>query len=131
MSQQVPLLGVNAVILKGTEPIGSAKFARIIVENEVVKAYSIGSKTPVALEIGNQSFRVSLSKWYIDNAFLSDVLNGTKVTIEVRPAGEGTGKPKITLSNVVFRRWQYTNPQDDYLEEELEGEGTGITLGTQ
>jgi hypothetical protein len=131
MSQQVPLLGVNAVILKGTEPIGSAKFARIIVENEVVKAYSIGSKTPVALEIGNQSFRVSLSKWYIDSAFLTDVLNGTKVTIEVRPAGTGTGKPKITLSNVIFRRWQYTNPQDDYLEEELEGEGTSIALGTQ
>lgn len=126
-----PLLGRNAVIKKGTQTIGFCQIVDIDADADVVKAYTLGSDKPAILESGNKTFKVRVTKLWIDHAHLSDLLSGTKVTIEVQPAGTGAGKPKITLSNVVFTGWSYSNPQDDIIEETIEGEGMDITAGTQ
>jgi hypothetical protein len=91
----------------------------------------MGSDKPAILKDGNKSFRVRVEKMFIDSTYATNVLNGTSVTIEVRPAGTGTGKPKITLSNVIFTRWEMTADQDGVIMESVEGEGDGLTLGTQ
>lgn len=126
-----PLIGRNAVIKKGTADIGYCTGVRVALDVDLIKAYRIGSDTPAVLTAGNKTFRVSIEKMYIDNAYAADVLNGTAVTIEIQPAGTGTGKPKITLSNVVFNSWELTIDQDGVIMESVEGEGTSIAFATQ
>lgn len=126
-----PLLGVNAVVKKGTTAIGYATSVSVSMEIDIIKAYNIGSQQPVVLEAGNRSFKVSVEKMYIDNAWATDVMNGTKVSIIVQPAGAGTGKPQITLNNVVFKDWKLKVVQDGIIMESSDGEAASITFGTQ
>ena len=126
-----PIVGRSAVVLKGANEIGFCTGVRVGIDVDLVKAYKMGSDKPAVLESGNKSFTVRVDKMFIDSANATDVLNGTKVTIEVRPAGSGAGKPKITLSNVVLTGWDLTVDQDGVIMESVEGEGDGITFGTQ
>lgn len=126
-----PLIGRNAVIQKNGTDIGYATGVKVSIDVDLVKEYKIGSDKPAVLESGNKSFSVSIDKMYIDNAHAQDVLNGSKVSIVVLPAGSGTGKPKITLNNVVFTSWELTIDQDGVVMESVEGEGTEITFATQ
>jgi len=126
-----PVIGRNAVVKKGTSEIGYATGVRVSIDVDLIKEFKIGSDKPAVLESGNKSFRVTVDKMYIDNTYATDVLNGTKVSIEIQPAGAGTGKPKITLSNVVFTSWELTIDQDGVVMESVEGEGDSLTLATQ
>ena len=126
-----PLLGRNAVVLKGTTEIGYATGIRATIDVDLIKAFKLGSDKPAILESGNKSFTVRIDKMYIDSTYATNVLNGTKVTIDVLPAGSGAGKPKITLTNVVLTGWDLTIDQDGVIMESVEGEADGITLATQ
>jgi hypothetical protein len=126
-----PLLGRNAVVKKGTEEIGYCTGIRVGIDVDLIKAYKLGSDKPAVLESGNKSFTVRIDKMYIDSTYATDVLNGTKVAIDVLPAGSGAGKPKITLTNVVLTGWDLTIDQDGVIMESVEGEADGITLATQ
>ena len=97
-----PIVGKDAVIQIDGEDVGYAKGVRVSIGVDLIKDYAIGSDTPVVLEAGNKSFSVSIDKMYIDSTYAQDVLNGTKVSIVVRPAGTGSGLPEITISNVVL-----------------------------
>jgi len=130
----MPLLGRNAVILKGATEIGYCSSVTVSIDVDLVKGYAIGGANPdkpAFLASGNKSFKVSIDKMYVDGAHANDVLNGTALTIEVRPEGTGTGKPKITVSNVVLNSWELSIEQDGVIMESVEGEGTGIAWGTQ
>ncbi|MEM2567881.1 MAG: hypothetical protein QXH20_05335 [Candidatus Bathyarchaeia archaeon] len=124
-------LGRNAVILKGTTEIGACTNVSVSIDVDVIKEYFLGSDKPQVVEPGNKTFTVSIEKAYIDDEYVNDVLSGAKVTIEVRPEGTGTGKPKITLSNVVFTSWEMSIAQDGIIMESIDGEGTDIAFGTQ
>jgi len=126
-----PLLGRNAVVLKGATEIGYATGIRASIDVDLIKAFKLGSDKPAVLESGNKSFTVRIDKMYIDSTYATDVLNGTKVAIDVLPAGSGAGKPKITLTNVVLTGWDLTIDQDGVIMESVEGEADGITFGTQ
>ncbi|MEM0010787.1 MAG: hypothetical protein QW424_05390 [Candidatus Bathyarchaeia archaeon] len=126
-----PLIGRNAVIKMGTADIGYCTGVRVTLDVDLIKAYRIGSDTPAVLTAGNKTFRVSIEKMYIDNTYATNVLNGAAVTIEVQPAGTGTGKPKITLSNVIFTSWELTIEQDGVIMESIEGEASSIAFETQ
>jgi len=126
-----PLLGVDAVVQKDGSDIGHAKGVTVSLSVDLIKDYVLGSKTPAVLAAGNQSFSVSIEKMYVDNTYAQDVLNGTEVSIVVRPAGTGSGKPEITLSNVVFNSWELSVAQDGVVMESVEGEAKSMTLGTQ
>jgi len=130
----MPLLGRNAVILKGATEIGYCNSVTVSIDVDLVKEYAIGGTNPdkpAFLASGNKSFKVSIDKMYVDGAHANDVLNGTALTIEVRPEGTGTGKPKITVSNVILNSWELSIEQDGVIMESVEGEGTGIAWGTQ
>jgi hypothetical protein len=129
-----PLIGRTAVIKKGTTEIGFCKSVSVSIDADLIKEYFIGGTNPdrpAFVASGNKSFKVSIEKAFIDNAYATDVLNGTAVTIEVLPQGTGTGKPKITLSNVIFNSWELSVEQDGIIMESVEGEGQSIEFGTQ
>jgi hypothetical protein len=126
-----PLIGRNAVVLMGTTEIGYCTGVRVDINVDLIKEYKMGSDKPAILEDGNKSFRIRIEKMFIDSTYATNVLSGTAVTIEVRPAGTGTGKPKITISNVVFTRWEMTANQDGVIMESVEGEGSDLAFGTQ
>jgi hypothetical protein len=130
----MPLLGRNAVILKGATEIGYCNSVTVSIDVDLVKEYAIGGANPdkpAFLASGNKSFKVSIDKMYVDGAHATDVLNGTALTIEVRPEGTGTGKPKITVSNVILNSWELSIEQDGVIMESVEGEGASIAWGTQ
>lgn len=126
-----PIVGYKAVIQKDGEDIGYATGVTVGIDIDLIKEYSLGGATPQVLEAGNKTFTVSIDKMYIDNTYATDVLNGTAVTIVVRPAGTGSGLPEITLSNVVFNSWELSIEQDGVIMESVEGEAKSISFGTQ
>jgi hypothetical protein len=126
-----PLIGRNAVVKKDTTEIGYCTGVRATIDVDLIKAYKFGSDKPAVLESGKKSFTVRIDKMYIDSTYATDVLNGTKVAIDVFPNGTGTGKPKITLSNVVLTGWDLTIDQDGVIMESVEGEADNVTFGTQ
>jgi len=130
----MPILGRSASIYKGTTEIGNCTSVSVSIDSDLIKEYFIGGTNPdrpAFLASGNKSFKVSIEKAYVDSTYATDLLNGSAVTIEVRPEGTGTGKPKITLSNVVFTSWELSVEQDGVVMESIEGEGTNIAWGTQ
>ena len=128
----MPLLGRLAVIYRGTNEIGYCKSVGVDVDFTKEYHTSGTSLDKLAVIAGeNKSFKVSIEMAYIDGAYATDVLNGSAVTIEVRPQGTGAGKPKITLNNVIFTSWEMSYEQDGVIMESIDGEGVGITLGTQ
>ncbi len=129
-----PLLGRNAVILEDSTEIGYCENVTVGISADLIKKYAMGGSNPdrpSVLESGNKSFSVSIERAYIDNTYATDVLNGTKLTVEVRPEGTGAGNPKITISNVVLNSFEMTIAQDGVILEALSGEGTAIAWGTQ
>ena len=126
-----PVLGKDAVIQIDGEDVGYAKGVRVSIDVDLIKDYVIGSGTPAVLEAGNKSFSVSIDKMWIDSTYADKVLNGTKVSVVVRPAGTGSGLPEITISNVVLNSWELSIEQDGVVMESVSGEGDSISFGTQ
>jgi len=126
-----PLLGKDAVIqIDGTE-VGYAQGVRVGISADLIKEYRIGSDKPEVLSSGNKTFTVSFDAMYIDKSYAEKVLNGTAVSVVVRPAGTGSGLEEITISDVVLTSWELTISQDGVILESVEGEGKDITFGTQ
>jgi len=126
----MPLLGRDAQILKNGTEIGDDQNVTISIDAALLKQYKFGSANPSFLASGNKTYSISIEKAYIDNTYANDVLNGSEVTIEVRPEGDGTGKPKWTLSGVIFNSWELGIAQEGIELESLSGEGKELTYGT-
>jgi len=126
-----PLVGSEAVILKDGTEIGYAKGVTIGIDVDLIKEYVMGSTTPAVLKAGNKSFSFSIEKMFIDNSFINDILNGSTVTIVVRPAGTGANLPEITLTNAIFTSWELSIEQDGVIMESIGGEAESIEPGTQ
>lgn len=126
-----PLLGRSAVIKIDETEVGYAKGVTIGIDVDLIKDYKIGSDKPAVIESGNKSFSVSIEKMYIDKTYAEDVLNGTKVSVVVQPAGTGAGNEEITISNVVLNSWEMTIEQDGVILESVSGEGDSVTFSTQ
>lgn len=126
-----PVLGKDAVIQVDGSEIGYAKGVRVSIDVDLIKDYKIGGDTPAVLEAGNKTFSVSIDKMWIDKTYAEKVLNGTKVSVVIRPEGTGSGKTEITISNVVFNSWELSIEQDGVVMESVSGEGDSITISTQ
>ena len=126
-----PVTGLDAVIQKDGDDVGYARGVTVRLDAALIKEYQIASDDPAVLKSGNKTYAVTIEKMFIDNTYATDVLNGSAVSIVVRPAGTGSGKPEITISGVVFSRWELTITQDGVVMESVEGEGINMTFGTQ
>jgi hypothetical protein len=126
-----PVIGREAVIQIDGNTVGYATGVTRSLEAELIKEYALGSDLPAVLESGNKTIRVSIEKMWIDDSYAQDLLNGTKVTVVIRPRGTGSGLPEITISNVVLTAEEVSYEQDAVVMESVEGEGDSITFGTQ
>lgn len=124
------MVGRSGVVKKEGVAIGFCKGITTTVNAEIIKDYSMDSNAPVIVEGGPQTYKVSIERMYIDNAYLSLILAGTKVDIEVGPAGSVSTKPKITLNDVVFSSWKISQKMTGAVLEDLEGEGISAVAGT-
>jgi len=126
-----PIVGRNGVVKMGTSEIGYAKGVTVSVGVDLIKEYALGDNKPVVLADGNQSYKVTVESMYVDNSFASAVLAGTAVDIALYPNGEGTGKPVVTVSDVVLTSWKLEQKQTGVVMQSVEGEGASLTAGTQ
>ena len=124
-----PIVGRNGVVKKGGTAIGYAKGVSISIGVDLIKDYSMDSNKPAIVEDGNQSYKVSVESMYVDNSYATVVLTGDAVDIELDPAGPGTGKPKVTVKNVVFTSWKLDQKQNGVVMQSMEGEGDDLELG--
>jgi len=124
------MVGRSGVVKNESVAIGYCKGITTTVKAEIIKDYSMDSNAPVFVEGGPQTYQISIERMYIDNTYLSLILAGTKVDIEVDPAGSTAGKPKITLADVVFSSWKISQKMTGAVLEDLEGEGLTATAGT-
>ena len=125
-----PMVGRSGVVKKDGVAIAYCKGITTTVKAEIIKDYSMDSNAPVLVEGGPQTYQISIERMYIDNTYLSLILAGTKVDIEVGPAGSVSTKPKITLSDVVFSSWKISQKMTGAVLEDLEGEGISAAAET-
>ena len=109
--------------------IGYAQNVTASLSQDIIKEYCLGSPSPAILAAGLQTYKVSCSKMYIDNTYITQVSGGTAVSFILAPAGTATGSPKITLLNVVLGTWNLKWDQKGVVIEDFNGEGQGIATG--
>jgi len=110
---------------------GLAKTCTVSVDVDLVKEYVIGSDTPNFLTSRKKGFKVSFDMLYMDDKYAQKVLAGSKFDVIVAPDGWATGKPLVTLRNVVLNSWENSITQDGVIAESVEGEGENIEVTTQ
>jgi len=111
--------------------IGMAKSVTASFDADLVKEYVLGSDKPAFLASGNKSFKVSFDLLYVNDKYAQKVLNGDKFDVVIAPDGWGTGKPLVTLRNVVLNSWEQSITQDGMIAEAVEGEAEGAEVATQ
>ena len=126
-----PLIGRSAVVQIDSADVGYAQGVTLSIDADLIKEYKIGDDKPAVLEAGNKTITVRIDKMYIDKTYAEKVYNGTSVSIVIRPAGTGSGKEEITVSDVVLTSFEMTVTQDGVIMERVEGEGKSVTFGTQ
>lgn len=126
-----PPLGREAVVLLDTVEVGYAEKVKESVDASLIKKYKLGSDKPAVLKSGNKTFRVEFGAMYLDKTYAEKVLNGTAVTIEVRPNGTGTGKEKHTYTGVILSKWGFEAAQDGVAGQDVGGEASDVAFGTQ
>ncbi|MCD6443645.1 hypothetical protein J7L70_01420 [Candidatus Bathyarchaeota archaeon] len=125
-----PVLSRDASVELDGSTVGYCRGVRVGIDVELVKEYRLGSDKPAVLEAGNKSFTVDIDYMWLDSSVADKVLSGTKVAITVYPEGNASGKPKITLSNVVLTGWEFRVEQDGVILETVSGEAEDIEFGT-
>ena len=131
MVNTLPMIGRLAVITMGGTAIGSANNMSCSIDSSIIKDYVNGSQVPAILAAGNQSFKFSCGKLFIDGTYATQVLSGTPVTIIVYPSGTTvTGNTKFTLGGAVFDKWALKSDQKGIIGEDVSGEAATFTVGT-
>jgi hypothetical protein len=131
MVNTTPVLGRNGSINIGAAEVGYVKGVTFDIDAAVIKDYKFTSDTPAVLESGNKSYKFTFDKMYIDAAFATNVINGTKVTILLGPAGTTpSGQPKYTLSNAIIFKHSWKADQGGIVLEHGEGEALSLVIGT-
>lgn len=131
MVNTTPILGRLGVITIGGTAVGSAKDISANISAEIIKDYVNQSVLPAILESGNQSFKISFGKLFIDGTHASQVLAGATVEVIIYPKGTTpAGLPKFTITGVVLSTWQLKGDQKGIYGEDVSGEGATFTVGT-
>jgi hypothetical protein len=131
MTNSLPIIGRLAVITMGGTAIGYAQNITCDISSDILKEYQMGSQLPAVVAPGNQTFKFTCGKLFIDSTYATAVLAGTAVTIIVYPAGTtSTGNPKFTLGGAVFDKWSLKADQKGIVGEDVSGEAATFTVGT-
>jgi hypothetical protein len=126
-------VGRNAVIeysAGSAVVIGYAQGCNVDIAQELVKEYKLGSNQAAILAAGNQSYKVTANKMYIDETYATLVLNGAPVDFIFAPAGTKSGNPKITVKNVILTAHSTKVDQKGIVSESVSGEGNNYLTST-
>jgi hypothetical protein len=131
MVNTTPVVGRNGSITINGAEVGYITNVTFSVDAAILKDYKFTSAVPAVLESGNQTFKFSFDKMYIDTTYAALVLAGTKITILLGPANSTpTGQPKYTLTNAIIFTHSFKDAQGGIVMESGSGEAASITLGT-
>lgn len=111
-----------------TVTVSYLKDVSVSVDYTVVKEYDDDGE-PEILEYGDVSYTFTAEVGYVDKTHADKVLNRTKVNVILYPAGNTSGKEKVTLSNAVCK-WNMRWRRNAIVLQNISGEGTGIVIGT-
>jgi hypothetical protein len=125
-----PLIGRNAVIEMGGVAIGYATGFSADITVDKIEEFQLGSPNQAILAAGNQHFKISCDRLWIDATYVTQILAGTAVAFILAPAGTVTGNPKITISNVILLTQNMTVTQKGVVGEKITGEGNSYVTGT-
>ena len=126
-----PLISKNAILWYNAAAIAYLKDVSISASMDTIKDYQTSSFDPAVLESGNSTYKITAKKMYIDKTYFDLMKAGTKMTLEVRPSGTGTGKEKYTLTNCIFFDWKLSYSAGGIILEDLAGEAATLAVGTQ
>lgn len=132
MTGSTPIVGRNAVIEYGATPtvIGFAQGCSLDISQDLIKEFALGSNKAAILAGGNQHFKISVDKMWIDTTYAALVYAGAPVNFIFAPAGTATGKTKITVPNVVLTAHNTKIDQKGVVSEKVSGEGTDYQIST-
>ena len=136
-----PLIGRNAVVTY-TPSGGNATvigFAMGVISHDInvdlIKEFKYGSDKPAILASGNKHFKFTIGKMFVDETYATLVYSqaytagGSGLSLVFAPAGTATGKPKITITNVVLTAYNWQADQKGIVSEKVQGEGTDYQIG--
>jgi hypothetical protein len=133
MTNTTPIVGRNAVIeySAGTAVvIGYAQSCNVDIAQDLIKEFKLGSNQAAILAGGNQSYKVTAARMYIDETYASLVLAGAPVDFIFAPAGTKSGNPKVTVKNVILTAHSTKVDQKGIVSESISGEGNNYLVGT-
>ena len=130
MPSSTPVLGRNAVIEMGGTVIGYATGFSLDISVDKIEEFALNSQNQAILAPGNQHFKISCDRLWIDSTYTTQILAGTPVSFIIAPAGTSGGNVKLTISNVILLTDGITVTQKGVVGEKVTGEGNGLTVGT-
>ena len=122
--------GWNANILYNTTVIGVAESSSVEIATGLEPYYEIGSRTPATLAAGNQEVTGSLSKAWINTAYLN-LVTGTGALTSftlVFKASTATGAPWVYCYNCKFESGSLDIPQDGVLMEDYDFRALSVAV---
>lgn len=118
--------------MKGANTIALLENIEVTVDRDPVEARVMGSVEAQDLIAGDITYNISVDKLYADPAdFFNEVTGGSSLTIEIRPKGTGTGKPKFTATGAIITSWGYRHPRNDWIRERVRFRAKTIQAGAQ
>ena len=121
-----PLIGRDAELTINNVLVGYAKNFSVEASADVNKDYSMDARDPAVLEAGNNSYRFTCSKMFVDNAYQALLTAGTKFSVKFAPAG-GSTVPYVTLNNCVITSWRLSAGMDGAVLCDVAGEAASLT----
>lgn len=121
MTQQ-PILIREGIIKIGNQTIGLARSIEITEERESIEVPVWGSETPIrAVTLKRASFRIERLYVKNDSLLRENYNQGTSFDMIILPEGEGSGKEKWTLKDVLLTRLVKTAETSRFIEEAASG----------
>jgi len=128
MSAPTPKIGRNARLVKDGVVIGLGRNIRTETSAESNEGHSMDSVKPAFSEPGNQTFSWSAEKFYVDGAYLTLLLNGTKFALVFAPTGSPTTAPYETWTGCYLTNVGRDAGMKDGIIEQLKGKALDVTV---
>ena len=125
-----PLLGRNARLYKDGQAVGYGKNISVHASAELIKEYSVDSLTPCIVAPGKQTFTWSAERLYIDDAWITLLLDGTEFDMVFAPAGTYPPEPYETWTDCIVLSVERRAGETGGVLETVSGEAKGVSLPT-
>ena len=120
--------GWNAKIYKDDVEIGHADSASVEIATNLEAFYEIGGRQPTDLVEGNEEVTGSISKAWVNKAYLQLVTGSGSLTEFDLCFEIGNGAVKLYCYDCKFERGAVDIPQDGFLKEDFDFRAKSVAL---